>query len=218
MRGSIALERVYGDRLALAMPTRSAVDALGALYVEHTVPDAAAVVRALQAEGIQVRIMSGGLLPAVLKLAAHVGVAARDVSAVDIRFDANGDYAGYDEASLLARSGGKRTLLEIWRRERNGSVMFVGDGVTDLETRDVADVFVAYAGVVERPTVTAAADLVIRSRSLAPVLPLALGGQRPRHASAQALYDAGLEMLEDIYRTYLGDGNAAKYGNEKSSS
>ena len=49
-------------------------------------------------------------------------------------------------------------------------MLLVGDGVTDLEARPAVDRFVAYAGVVDRPAVTAAADAVIRTPSLRPVL------------------------------------------------
>jgi phosphoserine phosphatase len=206
MRGEVPLEQVYGKRLSLVQPPLAAVEALGRLYIEHVVPDAREVVRALQAEGIQVRIMSGGLMPAVAMLATHLGIGERDVAAVGTVFGDNGEYTGFDTTSPLARTGGKRRLLEVWRRERSGTLMFVGDGITDLETRDVADVFVAYAGVIERPAVVAAADIVVRSASLAPILPLALGGQRPRHWAAQALFDRGLDQLETLYRSYLGNG------------
>ncbi len=209
MRGDVPLEEVYGRRLAVVRPTQASVEALGARYIEHTVPDAADVVRALQDEGIKVRIMSGGLLPAVLILATHLGIRRRDVAAVDVSFDEAGGYTRYDESSPLARAGGKRELLEIWRRESAGSVMFVGDGITDLETRDVADLFVAYAGVVERAEVVTAADIVVRSSSLAPVLALALGGQPPRLPAWKKLYDQGLDQLEAVYRSYLGNGPSA---------
>jgi phosphoserine phosphatase len=208
MRGEVALEEVYGQRLSLVQPDRSSVAALGTQYVERVVPDALATIRALQGEGIQVRIMSGGLRPAVEHFATHLGIPCNYVAAVDVYFDGAGAYAGFDAASPLARAGGKRKLLEVWRRELRGALMFVGDGATDLETRDVADVFVAYAGVVERSAVVAAADIVIRSQSLAPVVPLALGGRRPRQASAQQLYDTGLGLLESVYRSYLSNETA----------
>lgn len=209
MLGELRLEQVYAQRLALVKPSRSSVAALGEQYIERAVPDAHAVVAALQAEGIKVRIMSGGLRPAVERLATQLGIASRDVAAVDIKFTHDGAYDGFDEASPLARAGGKRELLEVWRRELAGAIMFVGDGATDLETNDVADVFVAYAGVVERPAVVAGADIVVRSASLAPVFTLALGGQPPAHARSQALYDKGLELLETVYRSYLGNGTAS---------
>jgi phosphoserine phosphatase len=203
MRGTIPLEHVYGARLACTAPSRADVAALGALYIERLVPDAAEVVRALQSEHIEVRIMSGGLRPAVEILGAALNIRPRHIAAVDVRFAEDGAYAGFDEAAPLARSGGKRTMIEVWRREIGGAVMFVGDGITDLETREVADLFVAYAGVAERPAVLAAADIVIRSASLAPVIPLALGGQRPRHSDDGPLYDKGLQLLESVYRSYL---------------
>jgi phosphoserine phosphatase len=74
--------------------------------------------------------------------------------------------------------------------------MLVGDGKTDLEARPVVDLFVAYAGVIERAAVSAAADVVIRSPSLAPVLPLALGDEPPADAAARALYERGVALLE----------------------
>jgi phosphoserine phosphatase len=73
--------------------------------------------------------------------------------------------------------------------------MLVGDGITDLEARPPADLFVAYAGVVQRPAVVEAADVVLRARSLAPVLALALG-KAPANAAWRGLYERGLSLLE----------------------
>jgi phosphoserine phosphatase len=203
MRGDVTLEAVYGRRLELIRPTAGQLQDLARQYVAALVPDAAAVVRALQAEGIDVRIMSGGLRPAVEAVADAVGVARTRVSAVDIRFDADGEYAGYDTRSPMARSGGKAELLRLWRGDIAGAVMMVGDGVTDLETQHVADIFVAYAGVVSRDAVVAAADFVVRSSSLAPVLPLALAGEPPRMSAGRELYEKGLNLLERDYRAFF---------------
>ena len=108
MRGRIPLEEVYGRRLGLVQPARVAVDALGREYVARLVPDAAATVAALHAAGVDVRIISGGLLPAVLAVARVVGVGVNRVAAVDITFSADGSYAGFDASSPLSMSGGKR--------------------------------------------------------------------------------------------------------------
>ena len=180
-----------------------ALDALGEQYVGALVEDAREVVRALRAENIRVRIMSGGLRPAVLRLGRELGLDGMDVAAVDLEFHEDGAYRQFDVNSPLARGGGKRDLLQIWRRELPGPLMMVGDGATDLEASDVADVFVAYAGVVARPAVTAAADLVVHSRSLAPVFVLALAGAAPRHAEYRALYEKGLALLDPEYHACL---------------
>lgn len=203
MRGELPLEAVYGRRLALIRPTDSAVADLARRYVEAIVPDAAEVVAALAFEGIDVRIMSGGLRPAVLAVANALGIAHERVAAVDIQFDAAGDFAGFDERSPLARAGGKREVMRLWRAEIGGPVMMVGDGATDLEASGVADVFVAYTGVVTRPSVVVAADVVVRSLSIAPILPLALGGERPRSGPARSLFARGLELLDQEYRDSL---------------
>lgn len=203
MRGELALEQVYGRRLELVRPTLAQVHALGRRYIERLVPDATAVVAALRAERVDVRIMSGGLRQAVLPLAEHLGLEPQQVAAVDVHFDADGAYRGFDTASPLARGGGKRDLLCLWRRELRGPVMMVGDGATDLEARDVADLFVAYAGVVSRVPVIAAADVAVHSASLAPIFVLALAGEPPRDARHRPLFDRGLELLEPEYHQCL---------------
>lgn len=203
MRGELPLEAVYGRRLALIRPTAAAVADLARRYVDAIVPDAAEVVAALAFEDIDVRIMSGGLLPAVLAVANALGIARERVAAVDIQFDPAGAFAGFDERSPLARAGGKREVMRLWRAEIGGSVMMVGDGATDLEASGVADVFVAYTGVVTRPSVVVAADVVVRSRSMAPILPLALGGEPPRSGPGRSLFTRGLELLDQEYRDSL---------------
>ncbi len=195
MDGDVPLEAVYGRRLALVRPGREALRQLAAAYVEALVPDARAVIAALRSEGMRVCVVSGGLLPAVQFLALELGLDAVDVGAVDVFFAPDGSYAGYDEHSPLARRGGKRELLESWRRELPAPIMLVGDGATDAEARPVVDALVAYCGVVERPAVVAAADHVIRDASLSPVLPLALGGAQPRSADYQAVYEKGVSLL-----------------------
>jgi phosphoserine phosphatase len=208
MRGELPLEAVYGRRLELIRPSRADVTALAARYVERLVPDAAAVMAALAFEGIEARIMSGGLLPAVEAVAEALGVARHRVAAVDVAFDADGSYAGFDARSPLARAGGKQEVMQMWRREIAGPVMLVGDGATDLEASPACDLFVAYAGVAARPAVMAAADVVIRSQSLAPVFPIALGGERPRSDTGRQLFARGLELLEPEYRTFLSYSNS----------
>src|SRR5690606_29550106 len=194
-------------RLALAQPDRERVEALTRRYIEGLVPDARETVAALLAEGIAVRILSGGLLPAVRGLGAALGIPADAVGAVDVRFDAEGRYAGFDTGSPLARAGGKAVVLAEWRRAVRTPILLVGDGATDLEARDAADAFVAFAGIIERPAVTAAADVVVRARSLAPILPLALAGRPPRAAAARELFERGLSMLDAEARAAI-DSNA----------
>jgi phosphoserine phosphatase len=193
MRGEIPLEAIYGRRLDLVRPSKAQLETLAQLYVERLVPDAASVVAALQRAGVDVRIISGGLLPAVLAVGRAVGLAREQVAAVDVYFDEHGQYVGYDEASPLTRVGGKCAVIVQWHPLPT-PVMMVGDGTTDLETRPLVNLFVAYAGVIARDVVVRSADVTIRSASLAPLLPLALGADAPSDAESRELYDRGAAL------------------------
>jgi len=172
MEGTIALEEVFGRRLALVRPTRADVERIGQLYVEKLVPGVAALVAGLHALGKEVHVVSGGLLPAVRHLAETLGVPRARVHAVDLVFDAHGAYAGFDARSPLARAGGKIEVLTALARP-GVALAFVGDGATDLEAAPVCARFVAYGGVERRAKVLAAArvkSLEPDFRSLVPLL------------------------------------------------
>jgi phosphoserine phosphatase len=194
MRGVVALEEVYAQRMALVRPSREDLDALGQRYIETLVDDARETVAALRAEGVDVRVVSGGMLPAILILTRHLGLPDEVVAAVDVYFDDDGEYADFDAGSPLAYAGGKRVAIERWLPELERPIAMVGDGMTDLEAQPVVDAFIAFAGVVERPTVVGAADIVVRAPSLAPILPLALDGEPPRDPTAQTVFEKGMRM------------------------
>lgn len=174
MRGDVPLEEVYGRRLALVRPTQSALEELGERYVANLVPGARETVAGLLRAGVDVRILSGGLRPPVVIVARALGIPAEQVTAVDIYFDENGDYAGFDEASPLTRSAGKAEIVRAWGASLPRPAMLVGDGATDLAAAHEVEMFVAFAGVVERPAVVQAADTTVSERSLAPILAMAL--------------------------------------------
>jgi phosphoserine phosphatase len=195
MNGRLPLEQIYAKRLALAQPNREGVRQVGRLYVERLVPDAREVVAGLQQEGIEVRIISTGLLPAVQALADELRISAGRVAAVALCFGSDGAYHGFDSSSPLVTAGGKRRVVEQWSAELRPPIMLVGDGATDLEAKPAVDLFVAFAGVVARPAVMAAADVVIRQKTMAPVLALALD-RAPEHEPARAIYHRGAALLE----------------------
>ena len=179
MSGAVALEVVYGRRLEMVRPNQEQLEVIGRRYIEAIIPGAVEVVGGLRAAGIEVLILSGGLKPAVLHLTRHLGLPDEAVEAVDVYFDSAGRYAGFDQHSPLARSGGKLQLLAPDARrptpDARRPLMLVGDGATDLEAASVVDSFVAFAGIARRPAVIAGARIVIAQPSLSLILPLALG-------------------------------------------
>jgi len=186
MAGEIALEEIYGRRLAFLRPTRAQVEALGRRYIEAVVPDAAETVGALQRAGVVVQVVSGGLLLPVLTLARHLGIPDTRVAAVPIWFDAAGEYAGFDVTSPFAQSGGKRRWIESNLHRLPRPILLVGDGATDLETRPVVDTFAAFTGVARRAPVVAEAEVELRGPSLLDVLRFVepRGGQEPPQSAS----------------------------------
>jgi phosphoserine phosphatase len=175
MDGAVPLETVYGERLTLIAPTKNEADRLAQAYVESVAPGCREAMAALRGAGVHVVLISGGLRPALLPLAFHLGVPAEDVHAVEVRFSADGSYAGFDATSPLARNGGKPAVLETLALPR--PILAVGDGATDIEMSSVADTFAAFTGFARRESVVRAAS--IEFLSFPEIATFVLDGSRP---------------------------------------
>jgi len=160
MRGEITLDSVYGERLRMIAPTRAEIDALGRRYVEEIAPGAARAIAALRKAGVAIALVSGGLREAIMPLAKTVG-AGGALSAVSIRFDDHGNYAGFDERSPLATQQGKAQVVR--ELALGAPVLGVGDGATDLAMKPAVAAFGAYVGFARREPVVRGADYTIES-------------------------------------------------------
>lgn len=162
MEGRVPVESVFGRRLEIIRPSRSDVEAVGRQYVETVEPTAQATLATLRARGWTTVIVSGGFAPAIRPLADFLGVTR--IEAVDLRFDAAGNYVGYDEKYPTTRSGGKPEVVRRLRTELSpATAVMIGDGVSDLEAQPVVDRFVGFGRYVARPRVEAEATAFIRS-------------------------------------------------------
>jgi phosphoserine phosphatase len=169
MEGKIAVEDVFARRLAIIQPRRADVVAVGLQYVERVEPTALATIQQLKAAGWTPIILSGGFRQVIEPLAAHLGIAR--VEAVDLRFDAGGQYLGFDESYPTTRSGGKpERIVELKRELAATRTVMVGDGASDLEARDEVDLFVGFGRYTERAKVKAGAHAFIHSLADLPPL------------------------------------------------
>lgn len=173
MEGRMALEDVYARRLERLRPDRAAVDRLGRRYIEEIVNGARETVATLRGRGIEVQIVSGGFLPAVLTLARELELDAGQVHAVALNFASDGRYLGFDHGSPLARAGGKGAVCTALM-QRFGRCAAVGDGVTDLEMQAAGADFIGFGGVAVRARVREQAARYISTPNLDAVLPLLL--------------------------------------------
>ena len=167
MNGDVALEDVYAKRLNLIKPSRADIEWLSNLYISELVDGVEVVFSQLVQHNKTVHIISGGLLPAILPLAKRLNVPQSHVHAVDIYFDDNGAYLGYDVDSPLTKNGGKAVIIESLESH---NVVMVGDGQTDLEAQKVGAKIIGFGGVISRDVVREKADFFVEENDIRKIL------------------------------------------------
>jgi phosphoserine phosphatase len=169
MEGVLPLDQIFGRRLSLIRPTRAELEQVARQYIAQIEPTAQATVTELRKAGWTPAIVSGGYTQAIRPLADLLGITR--VEAVSIKFGADGTFAGYDEQHQASRAGGKPAILRRLKQELAAArVVMVGDGASDLETRDVVDLFVGFGRYAERAAVKAGAHHFIRRLDELPAL------------------------------------------------
>ncbi len=221
MAGDIALEDVYGRRLDLLQPTEAEINSVRERYKTHVVEHAREVVAVFNDLEHQSWVVSGGLAKPVIEFATWLGFNPSHVHAVHAEFDpfegswweascartkSKARYADHDNGHLTNSTGKAEVITH--HVTSPGRSLLVGDGVSDMAAASAVDLFVGFAGVVDRPAVTEVAPVVITSASLAPVLALALGPEQvkemiggPHDEVARACWD-------------LVDGGAIRFNDE----
>jgi phosphoserine phosphatase len=171
MNGEIALDEVYGRRLEIIKPTLADVEALGQRYIEALVDGAEETIATLQQSGADVQLVTAGIAQAIAPLATKLNIPARAVHAVPLQFDAQGNYLDFDRRSLLTRAGGKELVVHAILARAKGKSAFIGDGVSDLETKPAVTLFVGFGGVHTRARVKENAEVYVTEPTLKAVLP-----------------------------------------------
>ncbi len=158
MNGEIDFDNAYAERLALLQPDQAAVDWLAEQYQSNITPGANDLIRGLRQAGKQIHIVSGGILQALLSLAAPLGVPVSHIHAVSLLLDVDGSYQDFDRDSPLCRQHGKAALCRMLFGKDERAV-FIGDGITDWEATAAGVDFIGYGGVIKRDEVVAQANI-----------------------------------------------------------
>ena len=211
MNGDLDLAEVYGKRLQAIRPTRGQLQAIETRYAENMVTDASAVLDALRFLGKDIFIISGGLAEPVRGFGQRLGVAPDHIRAVELEYnELAGDWWRYYEPRTqrshtyldyqvgpLTVSSGKPTMIKELAGNKPGRRLMIGDGMSDLVTREIVDLFVGFGGVVSRDKVRENAEVFVTSPSIAPVLPLAAGPtgyRRVQNTPHQAVFERGIHL------------------------
>ena len=171
MNGEIPLDEVYARRLEIIRPTLADVLALGQTYTQSLVAGVEDTISTLKAANVDVHLVTAGIAQAIAPLAEKLGIAPRAVHAVPLQFDDAGNYVDYDRRSLLARPGGKELVVRAVLTRAKGAAAFIGDGITDLETKPVVNLFIGFGGVCVRDRVKDNAEVYVTEPTLKAVLP-----------------------------------------------
>jgi len=175
MEGTVPLDEVYARRLEIIRPSRDSVERLAEEYKNSLVEGATDLIDVLHNEGVSIYLVTAGIAQAVVPLALTLGISVSQVRAVALVFDESGQYIDFDRRSLLTRPRGKEIVVRDIRARAHGRAVFVGDGVSDLETKEAVDLFIGYGGVAVRDLVREGAHSYVTDRDLRALIPTIIG-------------------------------------------
>lgn len=162
MDGDVPLDQVFKRRMEIIKPNKAMVDEVSQRYVDTIVPGAKDFVDLAVSHGWLPVILSGGFAPIIQPLAKYLGI--RHIEAVPLCIDDSGEYSGFGEDYPTTRNLGKNEIIQQWKEALlPESVMMVGDGISDLETKPEVDTMVGFGAVVSRSKVKQGADFFVHS-------------------------------------------------------
>ena len=188
----------YRERLDYVQPTLSQLHELAALYAAHRSPGVYETIQLLHRLNKEVYVLSGGIKEAVSQFAQTLGIPASHVLAVDVYFDEEGKYIGFNEQSNLAKPNGKAIEIASILKSGERSVL-IGDGVSDWEAQETVTRFIGFAGCHAKEKVRKNAEFFITNTSFFPLIPLGLTQEESMQLSPTdyAYYEQGLTDIQN---------------------
>lgn len=178
MNGEILFADGLRRRIALLRAHRSHIDALVQRLHGKISPSFERNQAFLREYADQILVVSSGFKEFIVPVVVALGLHADNVYANEFHFDSDGNVIGIDENNVLAQDGGKVKLMQQLRQvscdafaqhskliKNNTEVFVIGDGYTDYQIRESGQAtrFYAFTENVERPKVTAKADMIVPS-------------------------------------------------------
>jgi len=190
---------IFEKRLELVNPTLEQVQDLGDLYIANLTRDVKEVIKLLKESGRNIFILTGGLQPAVIYLARYLGIGYKNVYSVEIYFNQDGEYNGFDKSSPLVNGHGKAKIAKQIT-EKYGKSVLIGDGKNDIEAAGELELFIGYGGAVRRKKVLEASKIYIECNSFAPLIPILMNEEEiktHRQGEYRDVIERGLNLLSD---------------------
>jgi len=166
MDGNTKFEDALAARLEIIQPSRASIEKC---LIEHPLklsPGIDRLVDALSACGKDVFLISGGFRIMIEPIAKELNISETKIIANTIFFDENtttGEYVGFDRTELTSADMGKpKAIQSIKDKGGYKTVVMVGDGATDAQSKPPADAFIGFGGVVVREAVQKKACWFVR--------------------------------------------------------
>lgn len=189
---------LYENRISLVKPNRHQIIQLGQEYFDNRTPDIDSVVQIFRDLGKKLYIISAGVNPSVKIFGELLGILEKNIFAVKLDFDEQGNYLDYDRESPMSMKNGKRKVIERikWQYRH---ILYVGDGMNDYEAHDMVDRFVGYGGFAYREHIDQLCDYYIKSKTMLPLLALGLTSDEVERLSSvdQQKYQLGLNVIQE---------------------
>lgn len=174
MRGEVSLEEVYAKRLDRIRPNQAQLEKLSDSYCKHELPGARELIGILFSLRKKIAVISGGLLIPVRSFAHTLDIPEKDVFAVSLTFDEQGQYTGVCDSPLTTAAGKECVAREWLSQFPTGRSVMIGDGSSDLAARPAVDAVIGYGGVCEREIMKQGADAFYQHVNLLGLLPALL--------------------------------------------
>uniref|UniRef100_A0A0B7B6V5 Phosphoserine phosphatase n=1 Tax=Arion vulgaris TaxID=1028688 RepID=A0A0B7B6V5_9EUPU len=154
MGGGMTFREALIQRLDIMQPSHKIVEDFIALRPPRLSSGIRDLMNVLKAKNIMVFLVSGGFRNIIAPVANELGIAQENIYANTLLFNEDGSYAGFDTNEPTSETGGKPRVIQLIRNKYSfKTLVFVGDGVTDMETYPPADAFIGYGGNVVRSKV-----------------------------------------------------------------
>lgn len=164
MDGTMDFNTAFPQKLELIRPSYQDLDKLGEFLLDYVSEDWKQVVALLQSQGVKIGILSQGYTRSSLPVAQLLNIDPEWIFALHFHHAEDGRYQWLDMTQDLMYYDWKRKVIQKLRESYpDETIVFSWDSLWDYESGQIADVFIAYAGVIARPKVTAIAEYIAYS-------------------------------------------------------
>jgi len=163
MEGVITIEESLRRRLTLLHAKKSDIQKLISVLKRRITPSFKRNKAFLKKHAANIFVMTSGFEEYVRPICKELGLRENHIFANSFLYDTKGNITGFDPKRLVSQPRGK--VLQLEQLAPSGTVIVIGDGMTDYEMKEsglVAE-FIAFTENVAREGVISVADRVVRS-------------------------------------------------------